>query len=1130
MKTKSLLLLICMVFILLPLQAKKVELGKAEKLAQNFLQSKHKLQTKSDVRLRFTATNKAGSLRSGTGSLQNVEDTVYYYVFNVNENTKGGFVIVAGDDAVKPVLGYSDNGNYDENNLPPNFAYWMDYLQSQIAYAQTHNLPQSNTIKNEWDNYLNGNVSYSTSAVEPLIKTKWDQGAPYNNLCPIINGTTTPTGCVATAMAQIMKYYNFPTSGSGQSMPYTTPSGINMPSASFEQNYDWANMLNTYTGSETPQQQSAIAMLMHQCGLSVSMQYNTFESDAYNEAVTNALTNNFGYDRNMQIIYKSKGAWDSFLGWRPYGDTEWEALLRAQIDANIPVYYAGLGSISHAFICDGYDYTGKFHFNWGWSGQFDGYFVTSALNPDASDFNSNQLIITNIKPVQSYLNQLNINEGILSPAFRPYIFDYTVHVETSVESIDIKGITDFSNATVTGNVTNLPLKLNDYTDVSIKVTLSDGNSQTYKVSVMRGNIPNASYTIKIDDHGKTISNFVGVVSGEVLYINWGDGTVPDKIITNNEVYSISNFPEYFIYGNLMHHTYSNAGEYQVTFYGENELICPLLTLWQNAQGCPAMNFDDGVYLSQIDMRKASQLRVLFVEEGNIPNLNVSHNTDLEDLYCNNIQLSELDVSNNRKLLKLECSSGNPYKWDTGFNNQLTSLDVSNATGLRILMCEYNKLSELIGYNNSPMLWNFHCERNLLKNLDVSHNLALTELNCADNQLANLDVSHNLVLNGLFCGDNQLINLDVSHNPLLTALNCGIMYSGRGNQLTNLDVSKNTALTILNCTGNQLTNLDVSDNTKLILLQCGNNQLTNLDVSKHPALSFFECWSNQLTKLDVSKNPLLNTFYCDDNQLTELDISNNSTLNYFSCSENSLTKLDVSHNLKLLYLHCGTNLFINLDVSQNSDLNDLACDNNKLTNLDVSHNPALNTLYCMQNSISLANLYELSQKVSDPNNKYLGYQFLPDTTVAINASIAIDTVFHGINSVFNVSYGVLGTNYKLNNGEITFFTSGDYWVSISNPAITSSSHAPAEVAQMFHVTDNTGINNIPQVKPLNVWIQDGTLHVSGLTASRPWSVCNAAGTIVYQGVALGDVETLRATSLPHGAYIIQSGKEAIKVMF
>ncbi|MDR2555448.1 MAG: C10 family peptidase [Fibromonadaceae bacterium] len=352
-------------------QAKRVEPDRAEKVAQRFAELKHGPRAKVKHKQRHKH-----------------RETVNYYVFSINEDTNGGFVIVAGDDAVRPVLGYSYNGNYDENNLPANFAYWMGYLQKQIAWAQEQELAQSEAVQQEWDGY----------AVSPLIQTRWDQGAPYNNMSPVVSGRRSYTGCVATAMSQIMKYHNHPVQGSGRSDAYrTTTHRINIPSVNFsETSYDWENMQDRYPQStaSTPQN-NAVATLMYHAGVSVRMDYSPNGSGALSSRVPMALVTYFGYDRSIQHLHRQY-----------YEDAAWEAVLKEQIDAGMPIYYDGYNeSEGHAFILDGYDGEGKFHFNWGWSGLYDGYFVTTALNPGTDGagagsgvFNEDQTVIINIKP------------------------------------------------------------------------------------------------------------------------------------------------------------------------------------------------------------------------------------------------------------------------------------------------------------------------------------------------------------------------------------------------------------------------------------------------------------------------------------------------------------------------------------------------------------------------------------------------------------------------------------------------------------------------------------------------------------------------------------------------------------
>jgi len=365
--------LLAAVILALPaeVQAKKVEPERAERVAQRFAELKHGSRAKVKHKHRHKH-----------------RETVSYYVFNINEDANGGFVIVAGDDAVRPVLGYSYNGNYDENNLPANFAYWMDYLQKQIAWAQEQELAQSEAVQQEWDGY----------AVSPLIQTRWDQGAPYNNMSPVVNNRRSYTGCVATATSQIMKYHNHPAQGSGRSDAYrTTTHRINIPSIDFSStNYDWENMQDRYSQStaSTPQN-NAVATLMYHVGVSVRMDYSPNGSGALSSRVPMALVTYFGYDRSIQHLYRQY-----------YDDAAWEAVLMEQINAGMPIYYDGYNeSDGHAFVLDGYDGEGKFHFNWGWSGLYDGYFVTSALNPGTDGagagsgvFNEDQTVIINIKP------------------------------------------------------------------------------------------------------------------------------------------------------------------------------------------------------------------------------------------------------------------------------------------------------------------------------------------------------------------------------------------------------------------------------------------------------------------------------------------------------------------------------------------------------------------------------------------------------------------------------------------------------------------------------------------------------------------------------------------------------------
>jgi hypothetical protein len=226
-------------------------------------------------------------------------------------------------------------------------------------------------------------------AVEPLIKTKWAQGSPFNKMLPEGDyGTySRRTGCMATAMAQIINYHRRPARGSGQSEPYTTSIGLQVPSINFDVAYDWDNMLNVYTSRATEQQVNAVAELMFHVGVSIEMNYGRSGSTV--RRIPLALVNRFGYDRSIQRHER-----------RFYSDAAWDAVMKKQLGAGLPVFLWGSfpGGDGHAYVVDGYDNTGKFHFNCGWGGVSDGYYFMNAITSQKYTFGENHVIIANIKP------------------------------------------------------------------------------------------------------------------------------------------------------------------------------------------------------------------------------------------------------------------------------------------------------------------------------------------------------------------------------------------------------------------------------------------------------------------------------------------------------------------------------------------------------------------------------------------------------------------------------------------------------------------------------------------------------------------------------------------------------------
>lgn len=319
----------------------------------------------------MTKARKQGSKGEITLSQQS------YYVFP-NANSKG-FTIVSGDDRLPEIVGYSSQGSYDENNLPEGFVSFMKAYQN--LYNKV-NLGDAEALKNlaeikAWRNKKNASAA-STSAVAPLLgNIEWDQTSPYNNMCPKYDSVhVAATGCVATAMAQVMAYYKYPKQLKADIPGYVNRwNGIPMeiPTITQEEGiYDWDNMLPKYNkeANATQQQKDAVAKLMYHCGAAVRMSYGP-ESGA---AVSSSkLAKYFGYDADLMMdLSRSSFTLD-----------KWMQIIDTELAAGRPVLYGGQSSENgHQFICDGKDENGLYHINWGWSGNQNAYFDLSILNPE----------------------------------------------------------------------------------------------------------------------------------------------------------------------------------------------------------------------------------------------------------------------------------------------------------------------------------------------------------------------------------------------------------------------------------------------------------------------------------------------------------------------------------------------------------------------------------------------------------------------------------------------------------------------------------------------------------------------------------------------------------------------------
>ena len=330
------------------------------------------------------------------------------------EDEDGGWVIMAADDAVKPILGYCDKGTFDPSaEMPENLKWWLGMYNRQIKRAVDLKQEATDDVKAEWTELRRG-VRRATAAVVvgPLLETTWDQGTPYNYLCPTYSGSTkSATGCVATAMSQVMNFWEWPTTGQG------SHGGINFANTT----YDWANMKNSY-GSYSSAQRDAVATLMYHVGMSIDMSYGA-SSGAYTinfgntslPCAQNSLSDYFKYNYDSIKSYYREGYKGTIrvgsttcnANYASWTDANWIAMLKTELDKHRPIMYDGSGDGGgHSFVCDGYRSDNYFHFNWGWGGSYDGYFTVNNLAPEGggtgsnndNTFNEGQGVIIGIVP------------------------------------------------------------------------------------------------------------------------------------------------------------------------------------------------------------------------------------------------------------------------------------------------------------------------------------------------------------------------------------------------------------------------------------------------------------------------------------------------------------------------------------------------------------------------------------------------------------------------------------------------------------------------------------------------------------------------------------------------------------
>lgn len=453
------------------------------------------------------------------------------YVYN---RVGGGYVVMAADDQVRPVLGYSLDGAFDAATAPANLLAWLESYRTAVEdlSAGTRAYP---SMAAAWQALLEGTAPAGSRdvVVEPLLVTTWNQSPYYNRLCPGSGSNKAITGCVATAMGQIMRYWQWPAQGNGQHSYVANYSDYGYGDyGTLEVDYSAATydytLMPALLNSSTPiDQVNEVAKLLYHCGVSVNMMYSPSASGANSENVPNAMRRYFGYGPST---FNYKGS----------NETAWINALKGELNAERPVYYSGSGDDGgHAFVCDGYDEDNFFHFNWGWQGSHNGYFAVSDLNPGSYVFNTYQGGIFGLEPDPCYpypeiaisgntvMADENSSVTLTAPAGASYAWSTGEHTQSITVA---PSVPKYYTVTVTdeggcANTASTWVTFADGCEITFHLHDSYGDGwQGCHIKVFNRVVKIAEVTL---EEGADIDITLPVVSGE-LALKWHNGNYPEE--------------------------------------------------------------------------------------------------------------------------------------------------------------------------------------------------------------------------------------------------------------------------------------------------------------------------------------------------------------------------------------------------------------------------------------------------------------------------------------------------------------------------------------------------------------------------------------------------------------------------
>lgn len=565
---KKIIFIIVMALSFSSIYAKPVNETLAGKVAETFLGLRNDLLSgQSSLRLIYT-----GETANVKGDAVQSAEAPSYFVYSLGEQ---GFIIVSGDDATYPVLGFSTENNFDASINSKEIKYWLDMYKSQIDYVRENDIKPTYQIEKQWNYLLSGDdavtINTAPTSVQPLVKTKWNQAPFYNEYCPYDESRQrrSVAGCVAIAMAQVMKYWSYPLKGTG-SHSYSHYKFGSISSAFNDYDIPWNTFQNSvYSSNED------LAYTIFMIGVSVDMRYSVDASGAFVISATSpythcsefALKNYWKYDPTIKGIEKDKVT-----------DEVWENTLKTELIQGRPIIYTGFGEEGgHAWVCDGFREDNYYSMNWGWGGSYNGYYKLSALSPGtggigsgSGTFNAKQELLVGIQPLKANNSVITISGNLSfgeiptnTPAETVLIINNLGSVPFEVSSIEtsskfsIIGEDNFTvpaggsktikvqfNPSLATNYSAV-LKVNSNANFGVSQITLSGKGITKPVSVEENeqnrvvypnpatnnlniNLSSFDEDVKnisiVDISGKTVSSFANIGAAEIFSISLSEFT------------------------------------------------------------------------------------------------------------------------------------------------------------------------------------------------------------------------------------------------------------------------------------------------------------------------------------------------------------------------------------------------------------------------------------------------------------------------------------------------------------------------------------------------------------------------------------------------------------------------------